>query len=55
MREGTRSEMDAATRSLVCPVSRALMVDPASYADGYSCERASIERWLATGTRARAR
>jgi serine/threonine protein kinase len=42
---------DAAPRSLVCPVSQALMVDPVSCSDGHSYERASIEHWLATGAR----
>ena len=37
---------------LACPLARARMVDPVVAADGFSYERAAIERWLADGERA---
>ena len=34
--------------SFYCPISRELMVDPVTLADGHSYEREQIVRWLAT-------
>ena len=34
--------------SFYCPISRGLMGDPVTLADGHSYEREKIERWLAT-------
>jgi hypothetical protein len=37
--------------SMICPISQGLMADPVRASDGTVYDRASIEAWLATGSR----
>lgn len=37
---------DAAPPGFLCPIHKSIMRDPVARADGHSCDRPSIERWL---------
>ena len=42
-------EAGAAPASLLCPITQEVMVEPVIAADGFTYERAAIERWLEMG------
>ncbi|XP_078486552.1 WD repeat, SAM and U-box domain-containing protein 1 isoform X1 [Ciona intestinalis] len=47
-----RSEADeTAPDEYLCPISREIMTDPVLAADGFTYERASIEKWFAKGSK----
>lgn len=42
-----------APASLICPITQELLVEPVIAADGFTYERAAIERWLGMGPQRR--
>jgi sacsin len=43
------ADLDALSRTLVCPITQALFEDPVICGDGHTYSRAAIERWFAQG------
>jgi sacsin len=46
--EAATAESEAVCRTLICPITHALMEDPVMLSDGHTYERASIRHWLAS-------
>ena len=46
--EAATAESEAVCRTLICPITHALMEDPVMCSDGHSYERAAIRHWLAS-------
>ena len=46
--EAATAESEAVCRTLICPITHALMDDPVMCSDGHSYERAAIRHWLAS-------